>query len=1072
MNRSLIAVLLLLAGAEARAQGLFVFSGNGQIVQESFRSTAPLVVQARDAAGNPMAGVAITWEITDGQGTLISPLPVTDEQGLAQVEFVATLLVPLGSAWVDATITASSAEGSADFIITAARLRGLDGSTAPPPLAEMVEPPLGDPRLSGAAGSMLSGAVVIRVSGQAAPQAGQPVPNVGVRMVNANDPSAPVPVSCNGPEGLVLTGADGIAVCDLVLGTMPGNYRVSANVGELWITRSFRLEITEDVQCSYLLTPTGQTFGTPGSTGVFGVTAAPGCAWTAMTTENWINITAGTTGNGNGQVSFNVAANPGGSRSGVITVAGETFTVTQQGVGGGGGGQPTPLAIVNTGLPEAQVGMPYSVVLGAAGGQPPYSWSQTGPLPGGFTINAVSGMLSGTPVSPGNVNVPVMVTDGAGATATRNFTLVIASGGEPPPDGFIIVTAGFPSGTVGADYTQPIITSGGCVSPFNPPDFTVISGGLPPGLTFGFGALRGTPTAAGTYSFTVEARDACGVTASRSYTVQILGGGGGPAPVLNVVPVAFAFEVRSGGQAPSAQGLSVTAGDAVSFTAAAATATGGDWLVVSPAAGTTPMTLMVSVQNFNALPAGNYSGTITLSAAGTGTASVAVTMTVLQAVRLEPSPVSMAFTFAPNEPRTTQQTLRVTSGGVPKAFTADVQIFVGGGWLRLNASAGTTPGALSVLIDAADLVPGTYGAAIVLTADGDSVSVPVTIDVQPPPELLVSPLLVSFRFQEGVPPPGPRLITLASNGAALDYNLAVDTDSGGAWLFAQPGQGTTPQGVAISVNPVGLDPGAYRGQLMIVDASGGAPSVAVTVELTIAGPAPSLTAVTNAASYLENPLAPGEIVVAFGVDLGPAVLVVAEAGDTDRLPKELAGTKVLFNGEPGALLFTSGNQVGAIVPYALTTLAADRIEVVVEFQGERSNPVELDLADASPGIFTIGGASQGAILNQDGSVNGDGNGAAAGEIVSIFATGEGETDPPGEDGKLAGDPLPQPLLEVVVEIDGQPAEVTYAGSAPKLTAGALQVNAQIPAGARTGVVTIVLRVGQFVSQEGVTLVIR
>ncbi len=59
------------------------------------------------------------------------------------------------------------------------------------------------------------------------------------------------------------------------------------------------------------------------------MTAAGGCSWTAVSQVNWIAVTSGASGSGNGTVSLTVAANSGASRSGVVTIAGQTYTVTQ-----------------------------------------------------------------------------------------------------------------------------------------------------------------------------------------------------------------------------------------------------------------------------------------------------------------------------------------------------------------------------------------------------------------------------------------------------------------------------------------------------------------------------------------------------------------------------------------------------------------------------------------------------------------------------------------------------------------------------------------------------------------------
>jgi uncharacterized protein (TIGR03437 family) len=147
--------------------------------------------------------------------------------------------------------------------------------------------------------------------------------------------------------------------------------------------------------------------------------------------------------------------------------------------------------------------------------------------------------------------------------------------------------------------------------------------------------------------------------------------------------------------------------------------------------------------------------------------------------------------------------------------------------------------------------------------------------------------------------------------------------------------------------------------------------------------------------------------------------------------------------------------------------------VQVENNGARSAVREVPVADSAPALFTTGGATQGAILNQDSTVNGTFNGAAAGTIVSLFATGEGQTAPNGVEGAIVpATALARPLLPVSVIIAGRPAEVLYAGSAPGLPAGLMQVNARIPADTPPGPAPVVLTVGTGNSQPGVTVFVR
>jgi len=108
-------------------------------------------------------------------------------------------------------------------------------------------------------------------------------------------------------------------------------------------------------------------------------------------------------------------------------------------------------------------------------------------------------------------------------------------------------------------------------------------------------------------------------------------------------------------------------------------------------------------------------------------------------------------------------------------------------------------------------------------------------------------------------------------------------------------------------------------------------------------------------------------------------------------------------------------------------------------------------------------------------VNGPGNRAAKGSIVQVYLTGEGATSPPSVTGAITTATLPPPqvtpapLLAVGVTINGQPALYVYAGEAPGLVAGMMQLNVQVPANAPSGELPILVSVGGNTSQKGVTV---
>jgi uncharacterized protein (TIGR03437 family) len=233
--------------------------------------------------------------------------------------------------------------------------------------------------------------------------------------------------------------------------------------------------------------------------------------------------------------------------------------------------------------------------------------------------------------------------------------------------------------------------------------------------------------------------------------------------------------------------------------------------------------------------------------------------------------------------------------------------------------------------------------------------------------------------------------------------------------------------------------------------------------------------IVNAASYVGGTVAPGELLTLFGSGMGPATATPLQIDSkTGRISAYTAGTRVLFNGTPAPVIYAQQYQVSVAVPYSVAGLA--RVQVQVEYLGQLSQPVTVNVSDAMPGIFTAAanGRGQGAIINADGlTPNSASAPAARGRAVSIYATGGGQTNPAGVDGQLTPNISPLPVLPVSVSIGGIPAKVQYAGGSPGEILGLLQINAVVPPNAPTGdEVPVYVSVGNATSQPGVTMSIR
>ena len=249
-----------------------------------------------------------------------------------------------------------------------------------------------------------------------------------------------------------------------------------------------------------------------------------------------------------------------------------------------------------------------------------------------------------------------------------------------------------------------------------------------------------------------------------------------------------------------------------------------------------------------------------------------------------------------------------------------------------------------------------------------------------------------------------------------------------------------------------------------------------TFTITQTGSAPAITAagVLNGASFLGGPVAPGEIVTIFGTFIGTTPVTTLQLNEAKTgIANSLGATRVLFDGVPAPIVYSSATQTSAIVPYSVAGKTAT--SVIVEYQGATSTAVTLNVAQASPAIFALDstGKGPGAVLNQDFTLNSASNAAARNSIIQIFATGEGVTNPGGVDGKLAVAPLAVPTQTVTVRIGNIDAPVVYRGGAPGLVAGVIQINARVPLTAPIGAaVPIVVRVGAIDSPAGITIAVK
>ena len=233
--------------------------------------------------------------------------------------------------------------------------------------------------------------------------------------------------------------------------------------------------------------------------------------------------------------------------------------------------------------------------------------------------------------------------------------------------------------------------------------------------------------------------------------------------------------------------------------------------------------------------------------------------------------------------------------------------------------------------------------------------------------------------------------------------------------------------------------------------------------------------VVNAASFEPGAVAPGGIFTIFGDSLGPveAQETVAFDPDTGLLPAELGGVRVTFDGVPAPLFFVSQRQINLQVPFEVAGKAETVVRAV--YDGVAGPPVTIAVEAARPGVFTFADGARAVVLNQDGSLNGPGAPAFRGEVVTVFATGQGLVDPALATGAPAPSDTLRRVANLSVDIGGRAvpqSEVLFAGLTPGLV-GLLQVNVRVPATVTSGDdVAVLIVVRGAPSPDGVGMSVR
>jgi len=606
-------------------------------------------------------------------------------------------------------------------------------------------------------------------------------------------------------------------------------------------------------------------------------------------------------------------------------------------------------------------------------------------------------------------------------------------------------------------------------------------------------SVTANPSGMGTgmYNGTVVVNESAVVNSPVTVPVVLIinGGGGGNGGSLNLNPTALTFNAALNGASPAAQSISVTSNGAVNFSISSST-TSGTWLSTSQSAGVTPATITVFV-NSSGLALGTYTGTITFSANGVNQ-NVGVTLNVTTTGggggNITSNKTSVTFTGQAGGSNPASQTVNITStSGTAVAVSTTSSTSSGGNWLTITPSGTTTPVVLTVNAALGTLTAGTYNGTITVTPTGGSVlTIPVSFAVSANNTVSASPTTLTFSYRAGDQPPAAQTVNVTGGGSSGGLAFTATASSTGNWLSVTPTSGTTPGSLSVSISPTGLNASAtpYTGTITVAGSGTATGSTTVNVSLTVTAPLPTVSKVTHAGSFATSTaISPGEIITLFGTNIGPTTPAGLTLDTTGKVATTIGGVQVLVSGYASPMVYASATQVSAVVPYEVQLLSFSGADILIKFAGQTSNATHTNIATTQPGLFTLNssGTGPGAILNSNGSVNSPTNPAAKGDVVVLYLSGEGQTNPAGVTGKVTtvsstGPLTPAPLLPIAILIgpsgSQQAANYVFAGEAPGFVSGVLQLNVQLPATVPTGDQQIIVSIGSNSSQSGVTVSVK
>ena len=567
--------------------------------------------------------------------------------------------------------------------------------------------------------------------------------------------------------------------------------------------------------------------------------------------------------------------------------------------------------------------------------------------------------------------------------------------------------------------------------------------------------------------------------------------------LLNIsLPLGFGNVTTPQGSGQIIQNITLTSTDPnvqVTDIAASASNSGPAFLFLGQNGNSTPQQLQVVIQPGSLTPY-TYSGSVSISSSKLPSSplTIPVTLTVTSNTTVTVAPLTLTFNQALGGPPPASQQVTLTSSASGATFQTSIPNNEVCSWLQVSPTSGAASGPVNFTVLQNSLASNMYQCPVTfsfLNSASAPISVLATLTVGPAQTLMATPSSLTFTYQIGGSAPAAQPLTLISTGGPVQFTAAAA--SSGNWLSIDSTSGTTggsnlSKVINVSVDPTKFPSSTQAGASLPGTITISAPGVLAnpaTVNVTVnvvAASAPVPVTITTSAQPANGfgAIAPGEIITIRGTNLGPANCSPPAAclfggytftvGSNGTVSSTLGGVQVLFDNTPGTPTYVSATQINVIVPWEIAGRASTNMAVA--YNNVESAVFPLNVAAVAPGIYTqdASGSGQAAVVNlssQAASIyNGPAGGtyygtsiatapAPQGSAIVLYLTGGGLTSPALADGSVAPATSLTPLKGwtpgssyVTATVGGQPATVIFAGAAPTLISGAVQINLQLPAG--------------------------